>query len=204
MTGVLDPRYVAVCHSNKTNIWQRTITCVVMGCGGPYKMSCSLVSLTNLRPALFLLQLLVSAQQKTKNRTVPSELSEPYHAVEIQDKTKTSGECYSKMLRASDFSACLTRFRHSMKDCQLQATTLPSSFALISCLNQPVLRADLQLATILLQATSIVKAGFFSATNTLRRILASSGSRDIISRRSSWAGFRVMAAWSFWASFARI
>lgn len=42
MTGVLDPRYVAVCHSNKTNIWQRTITCVVMGFGGPNKMSCSL------------------------------------------------------------------------------------------------------------------------------------------------------------------
>lgn len=50
----------------------------------------------------------------------------------------------------------------------------------------------------------MIKAGFFSATKTLRRILASSGSRDIISRRSSWAGFRIMAAWSFWASFALI
>lgn len=50
----------------------------------------------------------------------------------------------------------------------------------------------------------MIKAGFFSATKTLRRILASSGSRDIISRRSSWAGFRIMVAWSFWASFALI
>lgn len=49
-----------------------------------------------------------------------------------------------------------------------------------------------------------MSAGFFSATNTVRKILASSGSRDIISRRSSCAGLRVIAAWSFCASFARI
>ncbi|KAG9352488.1 hypothetical protein JZ751_020902 [Albula glossodonta] len=43
-------------------------------------------------------------------------------------------------------------------------------------------------------ATSMIKASFFSATKTLRRILAISSSRDIINRRSSCCGFRVMAA----------
>ncbi|CAG6018258.1 unnamed protein product [Menidia menidia] len=41
-----------------------------------------------------------------------------------------------------------------------------------------------------IQATSMVSAAFFSATNTLRRIRASSPSRDSISSRCSWAGLR--------------
>lgn len=50
----------------------------------------------------------------------------------------------------------------------------------------------------------MTNAGFFASTKTFRRILASSGSRDIIKRRSAWPELRVMAAFIFWASFARI
>ncbi|KAG7283172.1 hypothetical protein CRUP_000534, partial [Coryphaenoides rupestris] len=57
--------------------------------------------------------------------------------------------------------------------------------------------------TLFSLAISMIRAGFFSATNTVLRMRESSCSLDIIKRRCSWAGFLVMVASSFWASFAR-